>query len=228
MADKRTLAVGGTVGDSHTDPALRVLMRTLFYKSSWSKLLNGNLIIGVALILSMSLNIIQFVFRPKPDYFAITEDGRIIRLVPLSEPMVNSDTVLQFTQKTITKSFSLDFDPQNLRDKLQSLRGDYTKDGYSALLAQMDSSGLIEKIRSRRLVSSAVATGAPVVSREFVENGIYTWEAQMPVSLTLTGQNERKSYDFLFIVNVQRIPTVDNARGIAISSMRIDNNPKIN
>jgi len=216
--------------DRHIDPALRVLMQTLFYKSSWSQLLQGNVVVGVALVLSLSMNIIQYLHRPEPEYFGMTPDGRLIKLIPLSKPMQSSTTVLEFTQRTISKSFSLDFDENNLRTKLQSLRDDYTQAGYAELLAKMDTSGLIEKIRSRRLVSSAVPTGAAVISKEYEnDDRVYTWEIQVPISLTVSGQNERKTYDFMLYVNVQRIPVVDNPRGIAISAVRIDDNKaKIN
>ncbi len=178
-------------------------------------------------MLSIGLNFVLYYGKPKPQYFAMTAEGRIVPLIPLSEPMVSVDTVLQFAQGCITSSFSLDFDDDNLRQKLQSLRSCYTEEGYKALMQAMDSSGLLERIRQRRLVTSAVATGAGVIARTDARNPSgYKWSVQQPISITLVNQTERRSYNFLIEIDIQRIPTIDNPRGISTVALRmIDNDP---
>lgn len=203
-------------------PAVSLLERTFLYQFSWPKLLQSNLILGVALLFSIGLNIVLASRHPKPRYFAMDTTGRIVALVPLSEPMVSTDTVLQFTQGCITASFSLDFDDNNLRGQLQRLYHCYTDKGYTALMEAMESSGLIAKIRKQRLVASAVATGAGVIARVDPKNPQgYQWTVQQPISITLLNQTERRSYDFVIEATVQRIPTVDNPRGIAMTTLRM-------
>lgn len=212
-----------------TDPILRMLAGTGFYKGSWGKMLNSNMALGVALVLSISGNIGQYLMRPSPVYFATTEGGRLVRIAPVSDPYVNTETVLQKAQKTAVSSFSLDFDDINLKAKLSALRSDFTRDGYASLMDQYERSGLIEKVRTRSLVSSAVATGAGVVVNDYVgSDGLYTWEVEIPVAITLTGQAERKTYDYLVKQTVKRVPVVDNPAGIATHSMRLGGNAKIN
>ncbi len=203
-------------------PATSLLERTFLYQFSWPKLLQSNLILGIALLLSMTLNVVLASRHPKPQYFAMDAQGRIVALVPLSEPMVSTDTVLQFAQGCITASFSLDFDDNNLRKQLQSLHRCYTDDGYRALMEAMDTAGLVAKIRKQRLVASAVATGAGVIAQVDPKNPRgYKWTVQQPISITLVNQTERRSYEFVVETDIQRIPTVDNPRGIAVVALRI-------
>ncbi|CCD28942.1 TraM-like protein similar to IcmL/DotI genes [Candidatus Glomeribacter gigasporarum BEG34] len=203
-------------------PAVSLLERTFLYQFSWPRLLQSHLILGAALLISVALNLILAGRHPKPQYFAMDAQGRIVALVPLAEPMVSTDTVLQFAQGCITASFSLDFDDNNLRKQLQSLHRCYTGEGYRALMAEMDASGLIAKIRTQRLVASAVATGAGVIAQVDPKNPQgYKWTVQQPISITLVNQTERRSYEYVIESDIQRIPTVDNPRGIAVAALRI-------
>ncbi|MGN5477710.1 DotI/IcmL family type IV secretion protein [Cupriavidus basilensis] len=144
----------------------------------------------------------------------------------MSKPFVSSEAVLQKVQKTATGAFSLDFDDTNLKAKLVALRQRFTRDGYASLMEQYDTSGLIEKIRTRRLVTSAVATGAGVIANEYERDGVYTWETEMPIAITITGQSERKTYECLVKQTVKRLPVEDNPAGIATQSLRLTCNTK--
>jgi len=211
------------------DPVHRLLMTNLFYKISWRKLLDSNLILGLALLASIGGNYFQYKQRPEPKYFATDPTGRIVPIVPVSEPYLTHEAVLQKAQQTAIASFSLDFDDNNLKAKLGALRPRYTRDGYESLMAQYDQSGLIEKIRTRRLVTSAVATGAGVIVNDYLgRDGFYTWEVEMPMALTITGQNERKQYEFLVKQTIKRVPVVDNPDAAATQSLRLGGNTKIN
>jgi len=203
-------------------PAISLLGQTLMYKLSWPRLLSSNLVLSVGVTLSVGLNFAQFLHREPPQYFATTADGRIIALVPMNQPMVSTDKVLEFSQNCLTSSFTLDFVDDNLRKKLQSIRDCYTDDGYNALMAAFDSSGFIKKIRDRRYVSSATSGGAGVIASVDPNSPRgYKWVVQQPISITLQNQTEKKSYTFVIETDIQRIPTVDNPRAIATAAIRI-------
>lgn len=228
-ARSRLPASGKQAAAMDLDPVHRLLMTNLFYKVSWRKLLDSNLILGLALLASIGGNFAQYKYRPEPKYFATDPTGRIVRIIPVSEPFLTHEAVLQKAQQTAIASFSLDFDDNNLKAKLGALRSRYTRDGYASLMDQYDQSGLIEKIRTRRLVTSAVATGAGVIVNDYLgRDGLYTWEVEMPMALTVTGQNERKQYDFLVKQTIKRVPIVDNPDAAVTQSLRLGGNTKIN
>lgn len=205
-------------------PAVRLLAETFLYKFSWPKLLGSNMILAIALLVSIGLNAVLINRDVPPVYFAVTPDGRLIRLVPLNEPLVSQEKVVQFAQDCISRSFTLTFVDKDLKEHLNSLHGTkgcYTDQGYHALMADPGFSDLIAKIRERRQISSVVATGAGVVTATSKRGDpIYKWTVQQPISITLVSQTEKRSYSFIIETNIERVPTVDSPDGISTSATR--------
>lgn len=206
-------------------PAALLLAQTLLYKFSWPKLLSGNVILGIALLLSIVINGILVTRKPDNHYFATDPHGRLTRLIPLDEPMVSGEEVAQFSQDCVTRSFSLDFVPDQLRAKLNSLHDCYSNTGFAALMSAFDQSNIIQKIRDGRMVSSAVATGAAVITAETPNApGGYMWTLQQPISITLANQTQQRSYSFVVETHIQRVSNVDNPTGISTSALQIIGN----
>ena len=68
------------------------------------------------------------------------------------------------------------------------------------------------------MVVSAVLTGAPVITNKYVSPaGRYTWEVQMPILVTYQSANDRINQNFLVILEIRRISTLDNVYGVGIS-----------
>lgn len=229
MASPNAQPTQASRGVFEVHPAVRLLTETFLYKFSWPKLLGTNLILGIALLVSVTANVVLMTRNVPPVYFAVTADGRIMRLTPLSEPLVSPEEVVQFAQNCVTRSFSLDFVADQMRTKLQSLHDCYTDEGFHALMTAFDKSNLLTKIREARLVSSAVATGAGVISAVDARDPRgYKWTVQQPISITLVNQTERRSYNFIIETHIQRVPTVDNPKGISTTALQIIGNGQNN
>ncbi|SEI14457.1 DotI/IcmL family type IV secretion protein [Paraburkholderia hospita] len=217
---------------AQSHPAVRLLAQTFLYKVSWPKLLGSNLILGVALLISVSVNAVLATRDVPPVYFAVTPDGRLVRLAPLNEPLVSQEKVVQFAQDCISRSFTLTFVDKDLKEHLNSLHGEkgcYTDQGYKALMADPGFSDLISKIRDRHQVSSVVATGAGVVTATAKRGDpIYKWTVQQPISITLVSQTEKRSYSFIIETNIERVPTVDSPDGISTGALRFLGNGQNN
>ncbi|WP_084906793.1 DotI/IcmL family type IV secretion protein [Burkholderia ubonensis] len=213
-------------------PAVRLLAETFLYKFSWPKLLGSNLILGICLLVSLGINTVLTLRTAPPVYFAITPDGRMVRLMPLSEPLASPEKVVQFAQDCITRTFTLTFVDKDLREHLNSLhgtRGCYTDQGYEALMANSGFSDLISKIRDRHQVSSVVSTGAGVIAATSRRGDpVYRWTVQQPISITLVSQTEKRSYSFVIETNIERVPTVDSPDGISTSALRFIGNGQNN
>lgn len=206
-------------------PATLLLAQTLLYKFSWPRLLGSNAVLGIALLLSIVLNAALVMRKPETHYFATDPHGRLTRLIPLDEPMVSDEEVTQFSQNCVTRSFSLDFVPDQLRAKLNGLHDCYSNAGFSALMTAFDQSNILQKIRDGRMVSSAVATGAAVITAEFPNApGGYLWTVQQPISITLASQTQQRSYSFVVETHIQRVSNVDNPTGISTSALQIIGN----
>ncbi|GIK74386.1 MAG: type IV secretion system protein IcmL [Chloroflexota bacterium] len=193
--------------------------RVEFYRDGYRKWLQVSLIASSVALGSLILNGIQIYLRPDPVYFAIGQDGRLIPLVPLDQPLVNHDVVLQFAQRAAQKSFIFDF--QNYNGQLTELRGLYTKTGYETLIASLEKNSVIDLVRTKRYVASAVATNAPALTWEGKDKGIYKWRVEMPMIITLQGQTERKDIPATVVVIVNRTPSIDTPNGIAVGALAV-------
>ncbi|MEX3917838.1 DotI/IcmL family type IV secretion protein [Paraburkholderia sp. BR10872] len=203
-------------------PALALITQTLFYKFSWPKLLASNVGLVIALIISLIINGILVTRKPDNHYFSTDPHGRITALVPLDVPLVSDEAVEQFTQGCVSRSFSLTFVPDQLREKLNSLHDCYSDAGFAALMKGFDGSNLIQKIRQDRMVSSVVATAAPVITAVTPEApGGYVWTVQEPITITLQNQTSQRSYPFIVEASVQRVSNVDNPQGVSIIATRL-------
>lgn len=203
-------------------PALALITQTLLYKFSWPKLLSSNIGLVIALIISLIINGVLITRKPDNHYFATDPNGRITMLVPLDVPLVSDESVEQFVQGCVSRSFSLTFVPDQLREKLNSLHDCYSDPGFAALMKGFDGSNLIQKIRQDRMVSSVVATAAPVISSVTPEApGGYVWTVQEPIMITLQNQTNQRSYPFIVEATVQRVSNVDNPKAISIIATRL-------
>lgn len=205
---------------------VQFLAQSFIYRFSWPRLLSSNLILAAALGGSVYTNIVlwkKLDAQPR-DYFATTADGRIMPIIPLSAPIVSPSKVIQFAQDCVTRTFTLTFVDRDLKGHLQSLHGPggcYTSAGYASLMQNKGFDELIKKIRGRQLIASAVATGAGVITETSKPGApVARWVIQQPISLTLAGQAEQKSYSFIMESSIERVPLVDNPEAIATSSIR--------
>jgi intracellular multiplication protein IcmL len=192
-------------------------LRLQFYKDGYRKWVAIGLAACYVAAASVSLNVIQFWFRPDPKYFATTMEGRIVPLVPLDQPTVNQDTVLSFAQRVALSSFVFDF--ANYQGQLGALSRSYTSRGYDTLISSLQKNGVLDLVKAKRYVATAVATSAPVVTWSGVDRGVFKWRVEMPVTITLQGQTERKDVAVTLILMVERVPTVDAPDGILAGQM---------
>lgn len=192
-------------------------LRLQFYKDGYRKWTTIGLVACYVAAASITLNVVQFWFRPDPKYFATSGEGRIIPLVPLDQPTVNHDAVLAFAQRVALSSFVFDF--ANLQGQLGGLARSYTSNGYETLINSLQKNGVLDLVKAKRYVATAVATSAPVVTWSGKDRGVFKWRVEMPVTITLQGQTERKDVSVTLILMVERVPTVDAPDGILAGQM---------
>ncbi len=153
---------------------------------------------------------------PTPQYFATTINGRITPLIPLDQPNMPPSTLLQWANAAATAAYTYNF--VNFRQELQSASEFFTPDGWAEFLNALKSSTNLNAVIEKKLVVSAVATGAPVIIDQGVINGTYTWTVQMPMLVTYQSASQVARQNVMVKMIIQRISTLNSARGIGISS----------
>jgi intracellular multiplication protein IcmL len=101
---------------------------------------------------------------------------------------------------------------------LQSASEFFTPDGWNQFIGALNSSNNLKAVLDKKLVVSAVAIGAPVILDQGVLNGTYTWTVQMPMLVTYQSASQNAEQKIVVKIVVQRISTLNSARGIGIAS----------
>lgn len=192
-----------------------VALRNRFYQDSYRTLL-------LILVLSFTLNLIlvgliSYVIThpPAPKYFATTSDGRITPLIALDQPNLSTSAVLQWANTAAVASYTYNF--VNYRSELQAASEFFTPDGWSDFLNALETSTNLSAVKDKKLVVSAVATGAPVVLQQGLLDGRYSWRVQMPILATYQSASEISRQNILLTMLIQRVSSLNSARGIGIA-----------
>lgn len=185
-----------------------------FYRSG---LRSSFLIIIASLVLACLLVLMVISLwnnQPKNVYFAARSDGVIIPIQPLNQPVVSQSQLTSWVSSAIISVYSYDY--LRYRSQLQSAQQYFSPDGWKEFTSSLRSSGNLITVAQQKLLLSAVPTGAAVITKSGLLNGVYTWQVQMPVLVTFQSATEVRSQSLLVNVQVSRVPIQNNPQGIAV------------
>jgi intracellular multiplication protein IcmL len=197
--------------------ALEVIKhRNLFYRDSYRKLVVA-LLIMLCIVVALSITtLLMMVNRPQPTYFAATDTGRIIPLVPLGQPNLSDKALQQWASEAVTSVFSYNF--LNFRQAFQDNKKYFTDEGWRGLLQALEAAQTLQMVQTKKLVVSAVLSGAPVITNQYLLHGRYTWRIQMPLLVTYESANEHTDQRLMISLTIKRVSTLDNIFGVGITS----------
>ncbi|MCF8028882.1 MAG: DotI/IcmL family type IV secretion protein [Desulfobacteraceae bacterium] len=189
-----------------------------WYRDKFRQVVTICMILTGVLGLSFAANMIQAASKPDPVYFAVSDDLRIKQLTPLNEPSISQSALFNWTTRTITKTFSLDF--VHWREQVMSVKPEYTEDCFKQLVKSLQNAGNLDMIRQRRLVLSAVVKNAPSITAKGVINGHMAWKMEFPISLSYeSSERVVATQDLLCSVMVRRVSVLDHPRGVRLAQL---------
>ncbi|MHB1285574.1 MAG: type IVB secretion system apparatus protein IcmL/DotI [Leptospirales bacterium] len=172
---------------------------------------------AIALLASVILNgaLGWALVHKRPVYFAATNDGRILPLVPLSRPAMSDRSVVSWATSVATSAYSYDF--VNWRKALSSLSPDFTKAGFDSFIGSLKSSGNLKLVSDNRMVASAVPISAGVVVAKGLLKGVYVWKIQVPILVTYQAAKSSVSQNLLVTLLVVRRSVLSHPKGMAVA-----------
>ncbi len=189
--------------------------RNDFYKENYRKTTIALLVMVVINACSLSLNYYLFKNRPSPEYFATTQSGSLIRLQPLSVPVVSASALLEWATRAAVAAYSYNF--VDYRKQLQEASEYFTPSGWKNFEQALTASRNLQTVMASKLVATAVATGAPVIEDQMVLFGRYTWRISLPILVKYDSANRSFTQSLVIRMIVQRVPTLNTPKGIAIT-----------
>ena len=195
----------------------KIALKTTFYRDNYTRVL-------FVLLLSILVNagLVSVVFwklthPPQPRYFATSVNDRITPLFPLGKPNQSDSAVLQWANQAAIAMYSYNW--VNFRQELRASSEFFTSDGWDAFLEALTTSNILNEIRAKKLVVSAVATRAPVILQKGVINGRYSWRVQMPILVTFQSAGAFDQRTYVVTMLIRRVSTLNSPRGIGISQI---------
>jgi intracellular multiplication protein IcmL len=204
------------MADNSQDEVLtQVKLRNEFYRDNYRKIV-GALLICIFIIFILIGGITYIITNPpQPQYFATTTNGRIIPLVPLDRPNLSSAALLQWANMAAISVYTYDF--VSYRQALQAASDYFTPEGWQNFMQALQSSNNLNAVLAKKLVVSAVATGAPVILQQGLLFGTYTWRVQLPVLVTYQSASEFSQQTVTITMLITRVSTLTTPKGIGIA-----------
>lgn len=160
-----------------------------------------------------------FYMKPVPPrYIPLSEDGKIIPLIQLSEPNQSIGSINEFAIKAI-KSVNM-YDYINWRSQLLSAQPYFTANGWNNYLAQFQASNTLNSVTSLKMIVTSTPIGAPETIGGHAPNGTYAWRVTIPVKIDYISHKTQNSMTNSMKGKVRltiiRVPTTMSPSGIGI------------
>jgi len=201
------LPEGGALG--------RVITRNEFYRDGYRTLLKVAFIEAIAIVgLIVVIVAIVNAYQPENRYFATTEDGRVVPMVPLSEPNLSRPALLSWASQAATETLTFGFN--DYRRRLQESSRHFTRPGWTSFVKALQDSGIIEAVETNRQVVSAAPRAAPTILSEGMANGRYQWAVEMPMMVTYLYGQQQRSMSMNIRLVIVRVPKLESPNGVGI------------
>lgn len=211
-------SVQDTTQESQLHGAGLVMESRGWYRDKFRQVVTICLFLSGVLVLSFMTNIVLAISKPDPVYFALSDNLRIKQLTPLDQPSISQSALFNWTVRTITKTFSLDF--VHWRKQLMEVKPEYTDDCFKQLIGSLQNAGNLQMIKDRRLVLSAVVKNAPSITAKGVVDGRMVWKMEFPISFSYeSSERVVASQDLICSVMVRRVSSLDHPRGIRLAQI---------
>ena len=182
---------------------------------AWRRVALGLLV--VAMVLAAAIVLLVLRERPVDRFYATTPDGRVIPFTPLEEPVMTQAALGSWVVTAVTEAFTVGHHDWRLR--LSGVREYFTEDGYEGYTRQLEESRLLERVREYRQVTSAVAKGAPVMTKATMWQGRALWTMEFPMLLTFHVGNREDTIEFVVTTLVMRVRREERPAGIGIQQI---------
>jgi len=209
-------AIKGGQKPEVTSPLGNVVIRNQFYRDGYRTLVKIALFEAVAiLVLILTFVVFLNIYTPTRTYFATTEDGRVVPMMPLSQANLSKPALLSWAAQAASETMTFGF--HDYRRRLQESSRHFTRGGWGSFTKALQDSGMIETITENRQVISATPRSAPTILAEgLMPNGVYRWEVEMPMLITYELGQTRRSDSMNIRLVIVRVPKLESTNGVGI------------
>lgn len=194
-------------------PLETVVLRNDFYRDGYRKSLSIILFLIISNLLMGGVVLKLYSQKPEARFFATSSDGRIIPILPLSEPGLSNAEIIDWATKAAIKTYS--YDHVNYRASLQEVSEMFTGEGWTNFQKALTNTRSLNTVIAQKSVMTAVPTGAAIIRERGKRNGRYMWKIQIPMLVKIEG-GQSIALPVMVTMLVQRVSLINNPKGVAI------------
>lgn len=189
------------------------------YRDSFRWVLTALIAMLMVSVILIGSIIYKAVFPGEEKFYATMTTGQVVPLSPLDEPVVTNKYILEWSTRATRTALNLDF--VNYSKQLQSASEYFTSSGWSAFSGALDKSGLLEAVKSQKLMMSAVVPKSPIIRFNGVISGRHIWRISMPVLVTFGSASDQRQRQMDVTMIISRVPALDTPEGIQITDFEV-------
>lgn len=202
-------------GDATTGALNAVVTRNAYYRDGYRNLTRLVLIQSLAIIgLILGLVLAISMSEPQDRFFATTSDGRLVRMVPLSQPNLNDAALVSWSARAASEIMTFGF--HDYQRRLQESSTYFTRRGWQSFTEALDRARIIEAVEKNQQIVTAAPRQAPVIIQQGLVNGVYRWIVELPLIVTYQAGGAQQSSSVNVRLIVVRVSTLDSPSGIGI------------
>jgi hypothetical protein len=136
--------------------------------------------------------------------------------IPITKPNIEVTALTPWVTDTVTSALTLT--PDNYKDQLKKISGNFTKKGWEKFTMFLQSANIIGQVQNGS-IDSEVLVGNPIVASEGVREGVYQWSVTMSARIGYIQNNQGKDETnemTTLNIAVRRVPKADNVLGIQV------------
>lgn len=187
-------------------------------KSQYKKMASSTLVLTITNVLTAFALFISVGINLKPTetvYFAMDENMMITPLIALDQPYLKDAVLTNFVSNILSETLSFSY--ANVDTHFETVRDNYSADGFNGIIRSIEQNKIREVIQTSRLNLITNISGNPVIVNKKLVDGVHTWFIKTPLLLSFEstrGVIQKKNLTAKTVV--QRVPTIANPKGIQI------------
>jgi len=148
-----------------------------------------------------------------PQYIPVDEDGRYIKLEPLSVCREDPE-VKKFMLSAIKRLYKYDY--VNFADQIQDAGQYFTTEGWNEYLDEYSKSKTLFAVKDNKWIVSVQPSSVPTIVKKETVNDICTWDAKTDIQVSYIGTNGQTQRGEIYM-RIVRSSVINNPDGLGIS-----------
>lgn len=162
-----------------------------------------------------------------PQYIPVTEDGRLIPLIPLSKPNVDEGTIGEFALNAVRELNNYDY--LGWKDQLPRAQNLFVPSAWKDYYKEFEGTNIIRTVLARKMIVVGQPTGDVKIENSGYnpQLQVFMWRVSVPIKINYVAHQEIQqgqpslpplSSEGTVTMFIQRVSPTLSTKGIAIAS----------